>query len=105
MVERMVMSITSYQENSSLILVVDDDQLMRMQIRRFMEADGHQVVEATNGEEALATANRYHPDIVLLDAVMPVMDGYNCCTLLRSLSSLASTPVLMLVNLECSADD
>lgn len=95
-----------------LILVVDDDKFMRIQLRRAMEQSGYQVVEATNGEEALAVYTRLQPDIVLLDALMPVMDGFTCCTQLRSLSSddspddgsatgvLTPTPVLMITALE-----
>lgn len=80
------MNITNPQNDSPLILVVDDDRFMRIHLRRAMEQEGYQVIEASDGEEALATCTRLHPDIVLLDALMPVMDGFTCCTKLQTLS-------------------
>ena len=63
---------------------------MRIQLKRAMEQAGYQVVEASNGEEGLAAYTRYNPDLVLLDAIMPVMDGFSCCQKLQSLSGGAS---------------
>ena len=73
---------------------------MRIQLRRAMEQVGYQVVEASDGEEGLAAYTRLKPDIVLLDALMPVMDGFSCCTQLRSLPGGDRTPVLMITALE-----
>ncbi len=80
------MNIANPQNDTPLILVVDDDRFMRIHLRRAMEQEGYQVIEASDGEEALATYTRLHPDIVLLDALMPVMDGFICCTQLQKLS-------------------
>jgi PAS domain S-box-containing protein len=80
------MNIANPQNDTPLILVVDDDRFMRIHLRRAMEQEGYQVIEASDGEEALATYTRLHPDIVLLDALMPVMDGFTCCTQLQKLS-------------------
>ena len=80
------MNIANPQHDAPLILVVDDDRFMRIHLRRAMEQEGYQVIEASDGEEALATYTRLHPDIVLLDALMPVMDGFICCTQLQKLS-------------------
>ncbi len=80
------MNITDSQNDSPLILVVDDDKFMRIQLRRAMEQSGYRVAEASNGEEALAAYTRLYPDIVLLDAMMPVMDGFTCCTRLQALA-------------------
>ncbi|MBW4490283.1 MAG: PleD family two-component system response regulator [Trichocoleus desertorum ATA4-8-CV12] len=88
------------QRASPLVLVVDDDVFMRLQLRRAMEQEGYQVVEATNGEQGLEDYKRLQPDIVLLDAVMPVMDGFTFCANLQSLSSGDRTPVLMITGLE-----
>jgi diguanylate cyclase (GGDEF)-like protein len=68
-----------------------------------MEQEGYEVVEATNGEQGLEDYNRLHPDIVLLDAVMPVMDGFTFCTHLQSLPSGDRTPILMITGLEDEA--
>jgi diguanylate cyclase (GGDEF)-like protein len=83
-----------------LVLVADDDPFMRLQLRRAMEEEGYQVVEVTNGEQCLADYQRLHPDIVLLDAVMPVMDGFTCCANLQMLVESNRTPILMITGLE-----
>jgi light-regulated signal transduction histidine kinase (bacteriophytochrome)/CheY-like chemotaxis protein len=73
---------------------------MRIQLRRAMEQVGYQVAEASNGEEGLAVYTRLHPDIVLLDAMMPVMDGFTCCAQLKTLPGSDRTPILMITALE-----
>lgn len=73
---------------------------MRIQLRHAMEQVGYQVAEASDGEEGLAAYTRLHPDIVLLDALMPMMDGFTCCTQLQSLPGGDRTPVLMITALE-----
>ena len=78
--------------NLPLILVVDDDKTMRLLLRRAMEQEGYRVVEASNGEQCLAIYKSQKPDLVLLDAVMPVMDGFSCCSKLQALADKAITP-------------
>ncbi|MEB3336713.1 MAG: response regulator, partial [Leptolyngbyaceae bacterium] len=68
-----------------LILVVDDDKTMRLLLRRVMEQEGYQVTEACNGHQGLDAFMRVKPDIVLLDAIMPEMDGFSCCSHLQLL--------------------
>ncbi len=103
------MNITESQKDSPLILVVDDDKFMRIQLRRAMEQAGYRVAEANDAEEALVLYTDLSPDIVLLDAILPGMDGFTCCTQIQKLSgnnspvedSLTSrTPVLMITALE-----
>ncbi len=91
---------TCVSQARPLILVVDDDKSMRILIRRAMEKEGYQVVEVADGEQALSAYTRLQPDLVLLDAVMPVMDGFTCCAELRSLCKENHTPVLMITALE-----
>lgn len=83
-----------------LVLVVDDSKSMRFILRQEMEQEGYQVAEAREGEQALAAYTRLRPDIVLLDAVMPVMDGFTCCAQLQKLPGGDRTPVLMITGLE-----
>ncbi|BAZ50684.1 response regulator receiver modulated diguanylate cyclase [Nostoc sp. NIES-4103] len=83
-----------------LVLVVDDEQFNRMQLRLFIEKEGYQIAEAQNGREALRVVQQLHPDIVLLDAMMPDMDGFECCAQLQSLDCSKYTPVLMITGLE-----
>ncbi|MFN6517946.1 MAG: GGDEF domain-containing protein [Nostoc sp. CreGUA01] len=88
------------QESQSLVLIVDDEPFIRMILRSFLEREAYQIVEAQNGIEALTMYNQLHPDIVLLDAIMPDMDGFECCTQLQILDCSKHTPVLMITGLE-----
>ena len=88
------------KKDSALILVIDDDKLMRLQLRRAMEQVGYQVAEAADGEEGLAVYSSLHPDMVLLDALMPVMDGFTFCDRLHQLPGSDRTPILMITALE-----
>ncbi len=67
-----------------LILVVDDDQMTRRLVRHVMEQAGYRVAESGDGEASLATALELRPDIVLLDALMPRIDGFAVCCPTRS---------------------
>lgn len=94
------MNTTFALQASPLLLVVDDDQSIRTLLRRAMEQEGYKVVEAENGEQALAAYTRLNPDLVLLDALMPVMDGFTCCARLQTLAGKNQTPVLIVTALE-----
>ena len=94
------MNTTNPQKDAALVLIVDDDRFMRIQMRRAMKQAGYQVAEASDGEQALAAYTRLHPDIVLLDALMPVMDGFTCCAQLQTLPNGDRTPVLIMTALE-----
>src|SRR5262249_56381759 len=61
------------------ILVVDDDDMIRRLIRTVLEADDYEVVEARDGDMALKLANEAHPAVVLLDLLMPGIDGVEVC--------------------------
>lgn len=88
------------EDNSPLILLADDDRSMRSLLRLAMEEEGYTVADAKNGEQCLAEFKRLQPDMVLLDAVMPVMDGFTCCHQLRHLPGGEHTPVLMITVLD-----
>ncbi len=96
------MSLSSFQKQKDppLILIVDDDKSMRILMRQAMEKEGYQVAEVSDGEQCLFAYTRLHPAIVLLDAMMPVMDGFTCCMQLRALPGGESTPVLMITGLD-----
>jgi two-component system response regulator MprA len=76
------------------ILVVDDEQAVRESLRRALALDGYDVVLASDGREALATIARSAPDLVVLDVLMPELDGLAVCRRMRSNGN--RTPVLML---------
>jgi two-component system, OmpR family, KDP operon response regulator KdpE len=83
------------------ILVVDDEEQMRRAVGRALVARDYVVETATNGEEALATARRFDPDLVVLDLNMPVLDGLSVCRQVRTWSQV---PILVLSVREDEAD-
>jgi diguanylate cyclase (GGDEF)-like protein len=80
----------------SLILIVDDERSVRTQLRIWLEHDGYRVVEAIDCATCLAAYSEYHPDLVLLDVVLPDQDGLQCCERLHDLSGGEYTPILMI---------
>jgi DNA-binding response OmpR family regulator len=78
------------------VLVVDDDLTVRDVVRRYLERAGHQVALADNGEDALAWIARHEPDLVVLDLMLPGIDGLEVCRRLRETSAV---PVVMLTAL------
>ncbi|MGK7958743.1 MAG: response regulator [Crocosphaera sp.] len=90
----------TFKPGDCLILIVDDDRTMRNLLKIAMEEDGYRVIEAKNGQQGLEEYHRHHPDMVLLDALMPDMDGFTCCQKLRSVEDNASVPILMITALD-----
>ena len=83
-----------------LLLVVDDDPTIRMMVRETMERSVFVVAEAENGAEALSAIESLRPNVILLDVMMPELDGFSTCVRLRQIPSAARTPVLMLTGLD-----
>jgi DNA-binding response OmpR family regulator len=83
------------------ILLVEDDEHIRASLRLVFDDEGHTVVEAASGEEALRALDRRSPDIVLIDVMLPGMDGFELCRQIRKSSNL---PILMLTALTDSHD-
>ncbi|HEX4328765.1 MAG TPA: EAL domain-containing protein [Burkholderiales bacterium] len=83
-----------------LVLLVDDDPVARMLTASILMQHGLAVREASSGSEALASFREQVPDCVLLDALMPGMDGFAACEALRHLPGGGQVPVLMLTGLE-----
>ena len=78
---------------SATILVVDDERKIRELVRAYLERDGYAVLLADCGEQALATAARAHPDLVVLDLMLPDLAGEEVA---RSLRELSEVPIVML---------
>lgn len=78
------------------ILVVDDDEIVARTIDRSLRAGGYRVVVAHSGVEALQIARRHPPDLMVLDVLMPGMDGYEVCHQVREDPILKDLPVLFL---------
>ena len=86
------------------ILIADDSMVVRAVLRRQLETDGHTVVEAVNGEEAIDACREYHPDVILLDVEMPVLDGHATLARLKADPQLKDIPVVFLTGMVDTAD-
>ena len=94
------------------ILIVDDDKNICDLLRLYLEKEGYQTVQAHDGEAALTAYTQHRPDLVLLDVMMPKMDGWEVC---RRIRAQGATPMIMLtakgetfdkvLGLELGADD
>jgi CheY-like chemotaxis protein len=82
-----------------LILVVDDVALAREAVARLLEFEGFQTVRAANGKEAYATLYTQKPDLVLLDLMMPELDGITLLRMLRNHPQWETIPVIVLTGL------
>jgi len=87
-------------EKTPLVLVVDDDESMRALLQMQMEREGYRVVTAEGGPSALDTAAAEPPDVVLLDALMPGMDGFQVAEALKSSDHTRTVPIIMVTALE-----
>ena len=84
------------------ILVVDDDKNTRMLLKAVLEAENYTVITAENGEDALEAMDRNHVDLVVLDIMMPKMDGYEFTEILRQSNN--NLPILMVSAKQLPAD-
>lgn len=80
-------------------LIVDDERINLLVLRAILEHDGHQVIQAANGTEAVAAFAREQPDMVLMDVMMPVMDGYEATRRIKTLAGGRLVPVIFLTAL------
>lgn len=86
-----------------ILLVEDDDALASVYLTR-LEAEGFNVKRAPNGEEALATAVQYKPDLILLDVMMPKVSGFDVLDILRNTPETTNVKVIMLTALSQESD-
>ena len=78
------------------VLIADDEPNILISLEYLMKREGHQVLLARNGIEALETIRREHPALVLLDVMMPGKNGYEVCQAVRADEALAGIKILML---------
>jgi CheY-like chemotaxis protein len=77
------------------ILLVDDQNTVLMMEKMMLRDSGHDIVTARNGAEAIERALAEKPDLILLDVVMPMMDGFEVCRALRRREETRSTPIIL----------
>ena len=88
----------------SKILVVDDDLKIQMVIRIMLEKSGYEVKCVSSGLEAFQELDSYNPDLIMLDVMMPGMDGYEVCRKIKSNEKTKEIPVIMLTALGMGED-
>ncbi len=76
------------------VLLVEDTEDNRQMMRRLLELSGYQVVEATNGKEAIESASRLRPKIILMDLSLPFVDGLAATRRIRELPGLEKVPIV-----------
>lgn len=89
---------------SGRILLCDDDDGVRLLMRHVLHRDGFEIIEAPNGLIAQARALEFRPDLIIMDWMMPVLDGYDATVRLKADSFTAATPIVMLTSRSQSAD-
>lgn len=78
------------------ILVIDDSNTIRRSAEIFLKQGGHQVVLAEDGFDALAKVNDYLPNIIFCDILMPRLDGYQTCAIIKRNTRFSGVPIVML---------
>ncbi len=86
------------------VLIADDQRSLRLLLRATLGRGGFRVLEAADGAEAVETARRERPDLVLLDVGMPRLDGLAACRMLKADPATANIPILMLTARAQQAD-
>jgi len=77
------------------ILLVDDEQDLVMMVEMRLQSEGYEVITANDGQEGLEKAKKESPDLVILDVMMPKMDGYKVCGLLKADTRFNKIPIIM----------
>lgn len=91
-------------ESKATILIVEDDPLMSRLYSKVFSIEGYEVITAADGEEALSAVHKNLPTLILLDVMMPKMNGLELLEKLKSDPSTKKIPVIMLTNLAGTAD-
>lgn len=95
-------AVTIEDDGLPLVLVIDDNADMRLMIKQLLK-DEYTVISADNGQKGVRLATKYIPDLIICDVMMPVMNGFECVTMIKNEVSTSHIPVLMLT--ACSMDE
>jgi CheY-like chemotaxis protein len=84
----------------STVLIVDDNASARETVLAMLEPENYQIEQARDGFQALQMLRHTRPDLILLDVMMPGMDGFETCRRIRATPELAEVPIIMLTALD-----
>jgi CheY-like chemotaxis protein len=84
----------------STVLIVDDDPTARETLTAMLEGEGYDLQLAKDGIQALKLLKQIQPDLILLDLMMPIMNGFEVCQRIRSTPQLAEVPIIILTALD-----
>ncbi len=90
----------SHERKTPLILVVDDELIGRLYTKKALQSEGYDVITAENGQKAVTSVAEYSPNMIVMDVIMPVMDGYQASIAIREQEHKFKIPILMLTGLE-----
>ncbi|MBL8115868.1 MAG: response regulator, partial [Acidobacteria bacterium] len=105
--ERLANALRKYgvESRPGRVLVVDDDEAIRSMMRSMLDREGWQVAEAENGKGALARVKEAVPDVILLDLLMPEMDGFELVEMLKKDEASRNVPIVVLTSLSLSEEE
>ena len=78
------------------VMVIDDSNTIRRSAEIFLKQGGHEVLLADDGFDALAKVNDYQPDVIFCDILMPRLDGYQTCAIIKRNAKFSGVPIVML---------
>ncbi len=84
--------------NGLKVMVIDDSRTIRKSAETMLGKEGCEVLTADDGFEALALIQKHHPDLVFVDIMMPRLDGYQTCAIIKNNQQFRDTPVIMLTS-------
>lgn len=91
-------------QNKTVVLIVDDQRNNRQLIKLSLDGENYQFIEASDGLKAIDMCREHNPDIILMDAIMPKMDGFEATRFLREIEEFKRTPILMITILSNKED-
>lgn len=86
------------------ILCVDDDELVLLAIEELLKTEGHEIITAPGGDQALKILEKQDVDVMIFDIIMPKMNGYELCERVRTMERFSDTPVIMLTAMSGEED-
>jgi two-component system cell cycle response regulator DivK len=90
---------------SKRILVVEDQEDNRQILRDLLGSAGLEIIEAENGEDAVASATTHRPDLILMDIQLPILDGYEATRRIKADAALKHIPIIVVTSYALSGDE